>query len=250
MKPFFIIAYAVAVHAALVFVIVKSDFTLRVKNFFASPAKELGHSRHYQVMRKVHQSIDGNVPPNTVLFVGDSLIQGLLCSRVADNAVNLGIGTDTTVGVMERLEVYDSVKEAELIVFGVGLNDLFLADRSPDQILENYRRMRSLVPEDTAVVFSAILPVADPIEGRWLNSEIKQVNQLLEQYCAETDEVWFCAPGDLMVDETGNLDDGLHLGDGVHLNARGNEIWITALKTTIEKIRRRSTETSDGHREG
>jgi len=90
--------YLVWLHLALAVVLVKSDFVQRV-------AMKLGWSRsrptgHYRQMLVFCRRVDTCAPDNAVLFVGDSFIQGMCVSAVADKAVNLGIGGDTIVGLL------------------------------------------------------------------------------------------------------------------------------------------------------
>ena len=57
-------------------------------------------------MVKYHSRMDGSIPDNSILFIGDSITQSLCVSAVADNSVNLGIGGDTTLDVINRLPKY------------------------------------------------------------------------------------------------------------------------------------------------
>ncbi|MDF1852688.1 MAG: GDSL-type esterase/lipase family protein [Verrucomicrobiales bacterium] len=195
-------------------------------------------------MLHFHECIDGNVPKGSVLFFGDSLIQGLLCTRIQENAVNFGIGTDTTAGVLDRLDTYRSLDHASLVVFGVGLNDLF-SKRTDSEIVENIKAFRSRIPIETPVLINAILPVDQPlVEERngfsyqGLNKRIENLNELLRILCADKDQYWFCDPSRDLEDGGGNLKKSLHTGDGVHLNSAGNEIWIRALEKVTGSVLR------------
>jgi len=180
--------------------------------------------------------MDGNVPDGAVVFIGDSLVQGLCCDAVACPSVNYGIGSDTTVGVLGRLAKYRSVSRASAVVLVIGSNDL---DRREDsRILENYRRILEAIPRSVPVVCNAILPVNErllPVSDRGANVRIQGFNARLKALCEGDSRCVFVDPCPHLVDSEGNFATPLQDGDGVHPNSDGNRIWIDELRTAIRK---------------
>ena len=107
--------------------------------------------------------MDGNVPDRSVVFIGDSLTQGLCSDAIACPSVNYGVGNDTTVGVLARLPEYQSLRCASAIVLAVGVNDIMFRDNQ--HIVQNYRRILASLPQSVPIVCSAVLPVNEPIYG-------------------------------------------------------------------------------------
>jgi lysophospholipase L1-like esterase len=153
--------------------------------------------------------------------------------------VNYGIGSDTTLGVLKRLPDYRSIDRASVVLLAIGINDM--KRRSNDEILENYRLIIEKIPKTTPIVFSAVLPLDEESreERQGRNQDrIKLLNSSIQKLANTSSRVFFVDAGSLLVDASGNLADKFHDGDGVHLNSKGNEIWINALRDGIQRAQR------------
>lgn len=191
---------------------------------------------HYTRMMVYHRYMDGSVPDGAVLFIGDSITQGLCVAAVCDKAVNYGIGSDTTLGVLERLKDYSSMERAAAVVVAIGVNDL--GKRDNEAILANYKKIIEAVPSDTPLLFSAVLPLDERVkqvkEDR--NIRIRALNESLAALCADNPRVHVVECTPLLADGTGNLNPAYHVGDGVHLNTEGYARWITVLREKLSSI--------------
>lgn len=187
---------------------------------------------YYYTLVRQHQRIDPNVPHGAVIFIGDSMIQGLAVAAVAERGVNYGISGDTTAGVLKRLSVYQSLSRAGGIVVLVGVNDLGMG--RGDTLIDNYREILASLPRDRNIVVSAILPIDEHVlrfpSG---NSQIQEMNAQLETLCGQFSQVSFTNPGPSLADHGGNLRNEFHVGDGIHLNRAGYRVLIDALKTEL-----------------
>ena len=96
MKKRITVAYVVCIHLLLVFVLLKSDFIQRIENKLGIMRTQSEITGHFHRMLRYHSRIDGNVPNSSVLFIGDSITQGLCVSAVSSPSVNYGIGSDTS----------------------------------------------------------------------------------------------------------------------------------------------------------
>lgn len=191
-------------------------------------------NRFYQNMVTFHQRVSGNIPKDAVLFIGDSIIQGLAVNAVASNAVNLGIGGDTSAGVIQRIEHYRNLENASVIVIAIGVNDL--AVNSSNQItVANIEIILQQLPSTTKVVLSAILPVDEGSSPllKGYNQRIGEINNALDVLAKKHGAVFIDA-GDHMKDVNGNLKPRLHIGDGLHLSPSGYQLFINALQIAIK----------------
>ncbi|MCC7376670.1 MAG: hypothetical protein IT581_18570 [Verrucomicrobiales bacterium] len=208
-----------------------------------SPPKEI--TEHYTRMLRYHRRMDGHVPDQSVIFLGDSITQGLCTDAVAQPSVNYGIGSDTTVGVLGRLTTYsNSLSRASAVVLAIGVNDLLFRDNQ--EIAENYRRILERLPAATPVVCSALLPINDRTYARGTpvtRERITGLNQLLRDVCAAFPRCVFVDAGPQLVDTDGNLQANLEDGDGIHLNAAGNQIWSAVLRAGLQKARQPASKT-------
>ena len=212
----------------------KSDFVSRVQRRLG-PTKEL--TDEYNRMLAYQTRMDGNVPDRSVVFIGDSLTQGLCTDAVACPSVSYGIAGDTTVGVLARLPKYQCVRRASAVILAIGVNDMKFRDNQ--QIIQNYARILNALPQGMPVICSAVLPVDERIYAPRLgvkNARIAEFNRLLKTLCLQHSQCVFVDPGNRLADQTGNLSAAFQAGGGIHLNAAGNRIWIDDLRKAIGTI--------------
>ena len=232
--------YLVLVHLLLVVVLLRSDFSDRVRRHLGALPPEI--TRQYRSAVLGHQRRDPNVPAGAVLFIGDSLTEGLCVSAVTSPAVNFGIGNDTTLGVLQRLPRYRSVERARAVVLAVGVNDL--RRRSNQDILENYRAILDIIPPRLPVVLCAILPLGENLSKERSDHDpgrLRSLNSELRALAEARPELVFCDAGPALADQAGHLIPRYHTGDGIHLNGDGYGVWIDALRAAL----RRATEASE-----
>lgn len=187
---------------------------------------------HERIVR-YHKRVSGNVPPDAVQYIGDSFVQGFTVSAVANPAVNYGIGGDTTVGMLARIPLYDSLATARAVVLLGGFNDLWR--RGEKEIVSNFKKMLELIPADRAVIIVGVFPTDPRVEPAFagMNQRIEKLNLGLAGICHEDQRCQYININDQLVDEEGLLNPKLHDGDGLHLNAQGNAVLIRALKPAL-----------------
>lgn len=189
----------------------------------------------YQFMVSFHSRMDGNVPEGATIFIGDSITQSLCTSAVVPVSVNYGIGGDTTTGVLQRLKVYPSLQKAGAVILAVGIND-FKYKITNEEMIANYTNIIKQLSSSAPIIISAVLPIDDEVreERRGWNQRITAFNQDLKTLALKSKNVSFMDTGRLLMDANGNLADKYHDGDGIHLNANGNAVWIAELRKTIK----------------
>lgn len=226
--------YVIFLHLALAGVLLKSDFLNR--NVEPEAVKIEIPAYYHRVLGYHSRSVDV-VPDGAVIFIGDSITQGLSVAAVHPLGVNYGIGGDTTRGVLERLETYlPALRRAGAIVVAVGINDGQY--RCVEEAIRNYDQILDTLPQDRRVVVSAILPFTNEKHGteildpKW----VERFNSELEHLASEREWVEFVdASKGLDADNDGRLDAPFQVGDGVHLNSTGYAVWIPCLKNAIQK---------------
>ncbi len=232
-----LIAYVVLLHALFAIVLWKSDFLPRLERKLGWVERAEEITDHYRGMVQYHGRMDANVPDNAVIFIGDSLTQGLYVDAVARPSVNYGIGSDTTVGVLGRLGTYRSVYRASAVVLAIGAVDMRFRDNR--EIVRNYGRILAALPPHVAIVCSAVLPVHEAMMSPRpvTNARIRDLNLALGALCAGDARCVFVDAGKDLMDAGGQLSALVQVGDGIHLNSTGNRIWSDALRPVIERAR-------------
>lgn len=232
--------YFIFVHLFIIFVFTKSDFLHRVGNKLNISIDGIRNhelTNFYKEMVRYHSRVDGNVKEGSVIFIGDSLIQGLCVSAVSPLSVNYGIGNDTTFGMMQRIGTYESINKASAVVVCIGINDIKF--RSDEDIISNYLYIINLIPRSVPLIINGIFPIdTSNIAGDVdiVLYRIKNINMNLESFSKNTNNLFYVDISDRLADAQGRLAAEFHNGDGIHLNAKGNAIWIEHLKGTLKKI--------------
>lgn len=227
--------YLMLIHIFIGVTILKTDIISRIQVKLGYEVIEDELTPHFHTMLAFHKRVDKHIPDNSVLFIGDSLTQGLAVSAIFPQSVNFGIGQDTSFGVITRLPHYSSIPRSKLVVIAIGVNDL--SRRGNNEIIENYREIIGLIPEKIPILFSAILPINEIASNRaGDNIRIERVNKVLKEICLNNHKLYFINTSKSFVDSKGNLSSGYHSGDGVHLNSLGNGIWISKLKAAVLNI--------------
>jgi lysophospholipase L1-like esterase len=238
MKKRIILAYSISMTLLLGFVLLECDFVQRVERKLGIAKSQTEITGYFHQRVRDHTKIDVNVLNQSLIFIGDSIMHRLPVSAVASPAVNYGIESDTTVGVLLRLPTYKSIKNARAVVIAIGVNDMKY--RSNGKILHNFKEIAKQIPSHVPVIFSAILPVDLEVRDEWMginNDRIRKLNSKLKDITETSENLFFVNAGTQLTDEMGNLADEFHNGDGVHLNPQGNAIWISKLQNAIEIIR-------------
>ncbi len=162
----------------------------------------------------------------STVFLGDSLTQqGNWAERFPElDAINLGVGGDTTEQVLERLrEVIE--KNPSTVVVMVGTNDLAWR-RGVEQIVRNLEsilwRLRHELP-NARILVQSVLP-----RDRELADRVREINIHIRQFSptvkAEWVDLW-----PVFAEEDGEIKPE-YSDDRLHLNEAGYEAWAEVLR--------------------
>ena len=174
----------------------------------AWPSPPIPHSDHIAMMRTFQRMADASQPDGAVIFLGDSLTQGLATAAVTPLAVNYGIGGQTSAGLLAALPDYGAIPRARLVVLTIGTNDIVLHQTAGIE-----GRLRSL----SAGIAKPLVWNAVPATA-WGDNAL--VNAAARKVCAERSDCTFLAtrfqPSDF--------------SDGTHLTPAGYARWIAELR--------------------
>lgn len=234
MKTFLFTGWLVALHLALIYALFNTSLLSELSG--RTSAANIGNTEltyHYHQSVKAHTGIDYFVEEGSAIFIGDSITEGLNTNMVFQPSVNFGISMDTTRGVYERLDVYSSLSKASVIVLAVGINDLI--HRTAEAALGNYNQILKKLPASVPILVSAILPVDENVGWVGFNEKVLTMNTGLKMMTEQKANFFFINPGDYLVSDDGNLSSQYHT-DGIHLNKKGYEIWISRLKKAFSEM--------------
>lgn len=202
--------------------------------FIKLPCPNATHQFHDE-LKAFHYRIDQNLTGQYVYFIGDSHLQGLAVQEIDLPAVNYGMGSDTTEGVLARLPLYQSLSNARAIVLGIGFNDLRrMEDR---EVLTNLVKILETMPANIPILYSLLLPI-DESKARVTidNQRIDQFNSLVESKLSGFETLHLINVTEKLKNKQGGLKEEFHIGDGIHLNRLGNAIYIDEIKQALRRL--------------
>lgn len=163
-----------------------------------------------------------------ILFIGDSITKRFHIQEFAagKNILNRGIFSDTTQGLLNRLNINVNNLRADKLFVMIGYNDLPF--RTNAEIVQNIKKILSLSKAERKYVQS-LLPVN--AERREINERIRSINEQLQKIAIDD--------GFLYVDLHSHFIDSQHgirgelSRDGTHLNYFGYRLWFSLIEQLL-----------------
>ena len=186
-------------------------------------------SLHYRLRYLQFKAEPLLLSAHPIVFLGDSMTDNGNWNELfpKENLVNRGIGGDTTLGIIRRLDQVIALHPPKIFLM-VGTNDLCY-DRSIPDTLTNYdyiiSRLRTDLPQ-TEIYIESVLPFNDtifPSRALRTNENILELNEGIQEL-AEKHDLPYLDITEPFTDENGRLHKSLTV-DGLHLNQKGYQIW-------------------------
>lgn len=221
--------YLVLLHAALLVAVFHSNFLLLAgKTLGLTPPEEWNQSLVARILEQAEA--DGAVLPGGVVLVGDSIAAQLDARQTADDAVNFGIGGDTTRTLYARLPVLRSIQRSRAVVVEVGVNDLKY--RPIEQIARDYDAVLDRLSASPSIVAVSVLPVdangpAARQRSYLRNERIAALNRELKRVCAAHARCRFLDAWPALANSA------VYSDDGWHLSAEGNRVLAQVIRKAL-----------------
>lgn len=175
-----------------------------------------------------------------IVFLGDSITD--FCplenyySDLSLKTYNRGIGGDTTLGILKRLDVSLFDIRPSKIVLMIGINDIN-SGRTVDEIAESYsnilNQIKTRLPE-TQVYCMSVLPMSDKllevvsIDLTERNNQVILLNEKINELANGLGYSYLNLFS--LVSTSENLLKNELTDDGIHLNNNGFTIWANLVK--------------------
>jgi lysophospholipase L1-like esterase len=170
-----------------------------------------------------------------IVFAGSSSIRlwDLAKSFPDWNATNSGFGGSEVRDSTRFAERLILKHEPRAIVFYAGDNDI-ANNRTPEQVRDDFKAFVAAVHKalpKTRIHFIAIKPSI----ARWKRYEtIQKANALVKEFTATDDRLGFIDIAPPMLGTDGQPKAEMFVKDGLHLSAKGYEVWTEAVKKAVK----------------
>ena len=174
-------------------------------------------------------------PKNGVLFVGSSSIRlwDLKKSFPDLAAINRGFGGSQIADAVHFAPQLILKHAPRLVVFYAGDNDIAVG-KSPERVCADFQRLVQVIHKElpkTRIVFLAI----KPSPARWKLVDVQQkANGQVKEFCRKDARLAYLDVAKPLLGDDGKPRRELFAKDGLHLNAKGYEIWSALLKPHLK----------------
>lgn len=177
--------------------------------------------------------------PDNYLFLGDSITDFYDLDKYYKDlpVVNSGISGNTTDDILKDMKKRAYQYNPSKVFLLIGTNDL-THDKSNEEIVEGVEKIIEGIKENrpkAEIYLESIYPVNHDIRrnnaGNRKNSDIKEINEKLEEYCEDND-ITYIDMYDLLKDDDDNLKEE-YTKDGLHLSDKGYEVVTKEIKQII-----------------
>lgn len=195
------------------------------------PSRWEGHIRRFEAGDKK------NPPPKgAALFLGSSSIVHWNTKKWFPRhvTINRGFGGSQVADSLQFAERILTPYQPRIVVFYAGDNDI-AARKTPERVLADYKALvakaRAKLPKVT-FVFVAIKPSL----RRWkLWPKMKQANELIEKFSRSDPRLLYLDIAKPMLGADGIPRKELFVKDGLHLSAKGYELWTSLVLPHLGK---------------
>jgi lysophospholipase L1-like esterase len=173
--------------------------------------------------------------PGGVFFVGSSSIVrwDLKKSFPGHDYVNVGFGGSTIPDSTHFASRIITPYKPATIVFYAGDNDI-AQKRKPEQVRDDFRAFVATARKANPSCRIFFIPIK-PSVARWKQFETQsKANELVRESCHDSKRVQYVDIVPLMLDADGKPDPNLFVKDGLHLSAKGYELWTAAVNKALK----------------
>lgn len=169
-----------------------------------------------------------------IVFLGDSITErGLWSEFFPESSIaNRGIESDTTEGVLKRIDDISKSKPEKLFIM-IGVNDLIF-DVPLEETIDNYsdiiESIKSQSPE-TEIFTQSVLPVEEGSYG--INNDAIDILNEEILILSNSNEVEYIDLNSIFKNNSNHLKDE-YSEDGLHLNGNAYEVWISKIEKLVK----------------
>lgn len=177
-------------------------------------------------------------PKDAVLFLGSSSIRWLKTSELFPEfpVINRGFGGAQISDINHYAKRIVLPYRPKVIVFHCGYNDLFVVQKLPRQVFNEFRKLLRIVRKTlpkTRILFMSLKPGPRAWESRHLAEE---VNRMVKELSETDNRLFYVDVATGMLRKDGKPDPRDYQSDGIHLTYQADAKWAKLLRPTLEKV--------------
>lgn len=174
---------------------------------------------------------------NPVLFIGSSSFtkwKSLQQDFPTDPLINRGFGGSTLLDVIRFQNEVIFKYQARKIVIYCGENDLASSEKiTATEVFKRFKTLYKSIKKHEPKIPIVYISIK-PSPSRWKMKDRQiETNKLIENYINRKRNIVFVNIWNKMIDTNGNPKEDIFGPDRLHMNNKGYQIWIEALKDKL-----------------
>ncbi|WP_028671362.1 GDSL-type esterase/lipase family protein [Saccharospirillum impatiens] len=199
------------------------------------PLRDAMFDDHAAKRQQIMLEQDSATGAGAIVLLGDSHLELMDNDQRWPGSLNLGIRGDTSAAVLDRMDSYQSLATARVVIISLGANDIAQGYRI-NQTVANVRDIVSRLPAQTPVLLTAIHAMDERVGLVGYNRNIRRWNEAYMEAFAQSDRIHLVASPHAPENDADNLAIAMHIGDGIHLSQAGYDAWISVLKPAVDSV--------------
>jgi lysophospholipase L1-like esterase len=176
--------------------------------------------------------------PNSILFVGSSSIafwKTLKDDLAEFPVINRGFGgSQLSHAILYAHKIVLPYKPRQVVIYG-GENDIAVGNMNADSVRIRFTRLFGLIRKNLPQASILYISIKPSPSRKHLMPEIEKANRMIRNFLKKQRNAKFVDIYPLMLDKAGNPRQELFVNDMLHMNPKGYDIWVKALKPHLKK---------------
>jgi lysophospholipase L1-like esterase len=187
------------------------------------------------------EAADGKTQPpkDAILFVGSSSIVKweTMGKDLAGHAtINRGFGGSNFHDLIYYADRVIYPYQPKAVFVYEGDNDISAGD-TPKEVLKSAKKLRKMIAKNLGKDVPVVFISPKPSVARWeLKTAYEAANALLRSFSDKKKNTYYVDVWTPALQQNGEVRDDIFIGDNLHLNATGYDIWDAAIKTMVELL--------------
>jgi hypothetical protein len=175
---------------------------------------------------------------NSILFVGSSSFA--FWKTIKDDfagfpVVNRGFGgSELSHAILYAHKIILPYKPKQVVIYS-GENDIAVGNMNADSVRVRFTRLFALIRKNLPRASILYISIKPSPSRKHLMPEMEKANLMIRNFLKKQRNAKFVDIYRLMLDKAGNPRQELFLNDMLHMNPKGYDIWVKALKPYLKK---------------
>jgi len=150
--------------------------------------------------------------------------------------INRGFGGSTFHDLIYYADRVIYAYRPKVVFVYEGDNDISAGD-TPKEVLKSAKKLRKMIAKNLGKGVPVVFISPKPSVARWeLKAEYEAANALLRSFTAKKKSTYFVDVWTPALQPDGAVRNDIFVGDDLHLNAAGYDIWEAAIKPMVEQL--------------